>query len=114
MVTAEFRRGMSVFDSAHSTMEREAPPFVLQLRKRMEDLVSAPLRRLSLQIPRNNILLSSCRNLWFWQFFGCVVRVWRNESATLVEVLFNHQHQQTVQLSERLAEVGRVKECYLW
>jgi hypothetical protein len=37
MVTAEFRRGMSVFDSAHSTMEREAPPFVLQLRKRMEN-----------------------------------------------------------------------------
>ena len=41
MVTAELRRGMSVFDSAHSTMGREARPFVLQLRKRM------PLTKLS-------------------------------------------------------------------
>jgi hypothetical protein len=45
---------------------------------------------------------------------GCVVRVWKSESATLVEVLFNDQHQQTVQLGERLAEAGGVKECYLW
>src|SRR5271170_8511409 len=89
MVTAKLRRGMSVFDSAHSTIEREARPFVPQLRKRMLSRScpqyasrKCPLETLSVlrcaaflyRYLATILLLSPWRNLWFWQFFGGVAQ----------------------------------------